>query len=102
MDVRPTMAALSLLLVLLAPCPGDLAGEPADASAEIAVVRATSHAASRHIHDAPPASPACVPAPDPELAPGRFVEAPFPRSCRLEPRAVRDSPVLACRPPPVP
>jgi hypothetical protein len=100
MSARSILAATSLLFVLQAPYPGELAGEPADASAEIAVSRATACSGSRDVAESTPSWLAAATAPDLEIVFHTGVEAPgWTRSGRA-PRADRLCLPLSSRPPP--
>ncbi|MGH2599205.1 MAG: hypothetical protein ACREM1_21415 [Longimicrobiales bacterium] len=57
MSTRSILATLGLVLVAVAPYPGDLADEPADASAEVAVKRGSAQLTVRDAWDLTPSSP---------------------------------------------
>jgi hypothetical protein len=99
MSARSILAAASLLFVLQAPNPGELAGEPADASAEIVVSRATACSGLRDVVASPPSGLAAT-APHLEVAFHVGVEAPRWTRSAGAPRADRVCAPLASRPPP--
>lgn len=57
MSTRSILATLGLVLVAVAPYPGDLADERADASAEVAVTRGSAELTVRDAWDLTPSSP---------------------------------------------
>ena len=100
MSARSILAAASLLFVMFAPYPGELAGEPADASAEIAVSRATVCSGTRDVAESTPTWLAAAASPDLEIPSHVGVEAPGWTRSAGAPRADTVCLPLSSRPPP--